>query len=84
MGKKEILVALIEREKVSIENVVFIGDDVNDVDAISYAGVGVTVADGHEEVKKVADVILTRNGGSHALRELCDLILEAKGLSIEY
>ena len=84
IGKKEILASLIERENVSIENVVFIGDDVNDVDAISYAGIGVTVADGHEKVKQVADVILTRNGGNHALRELCDLILDAKGLPIAY
>ncbi len=84
VGKKEILASLIEREKVSIENVVFIGDDVNDIDAILHAGIGVTVADGHEEVKNVADIVLTRNGGDHALRELCDLILDAKGLPIVY
>ncbi len=84
VGKKEILEALIEREGVSKDSVIFIGDDVNDVDALMYAGIGVTVADGHEELKKVANILLTRKGGDHALRELCDLILDAKGFPVVY
>lgn len=84
VGKRDILEPLIKREKIPVSQVAFIGDDVNDIEAIKYAGIGITVADGHEEVKKVVDIVLTRNGGEHAIRELCDLILEAKGISISY
>lgn len=83
LGKQKLLISLMEREKVLRSEVVFIGDDINDIDAIKYAGVGVTVADGHVEIQKHADIVLTRKGGDHAIRELCELILEAKGLHLD-
>jgi YrbI family 3-deoxy-D-manno-octulosonate 8-phosphate phosphatase len=79
LGKRDILEALVQRENVPISQVAFIGDDVNDIETIQYAGIGITVADGHNDIKKVADLILTRKGGDHALRELCDLIIETRG-----
>ena len=57
------------------EEICFVGDDVNDIPCIKLAGVGVTVADGHEENKNVANYVTSRNGGCHAVREVCDLIL---------
>ena len=77
-GKAEILKSLAEKEKVDMSRVAFIGDDENDIDALSCAGVSITVADGHEKVKKVVNFILTRKGGDHALRELSDLIMNAR------
>lgn len=79
IGKQQILEELMRREGLVAEQLLFLGDDVNDIDALTYAGVGVTVQDGHEAVKSVADLTLSRKGGEHAVRELCDLILEAKG-----
>ncbi len=83
-GKKEILMSLIAREGMTTDEVVFIGDDVNDCEVVAYAGIGVTVADGHEAVKKCADIILTRKGGDHALRELADMILKARGIDASF
>ncbi len=84
VGKSQILKSLAEREGIHSEQILFIGDDVNDIEAMHFAGVSVTVADGHDLVQKEADLMLTRKGGEHALRELCDLILSAKGLPIAY
>jgi N-acylneuraminate cytidylyltransferase len=78
-GKRDILESLVRRENVPISQVAFIGDDINDIEAAQYAGIGITVADGHDEMKKVANLILTRKGGDHALRELCDLVMKARG-----
>ncbi len=83
-GKAEILAALCVKEDISPAQTLFIGDDINDIEAMRFAGVSVTVADGHDLVQKEADLMLTRKGGEHALRELCDLILSAKGLPIAY
>lgn len=61
----------------------FVGDDINDVDCLKYLhkarGITFTVADGHRQCKKWSNYVTSKKGGDHAVREICDLILEAKG-----
>lgn len=66
----------------SQNEIVYVGDDTNDLECLEFAGVSATVADGHELCKEKADYITQRNGGDHAVREICDLILKAKAESI--
>jgi 3-deoxy-D-manno-octulosonate 8-phosphate phosphatase (KDO 8-P phosphatase) len=40
----------------------------------------ITVADADDEVKKKARMITKKAGGQGAVREICDLLLKAKGL----
>lgn len=54
--------------------VVYVGNDVNDLECLAIAGCGVAVADSHPEVLRAADLVLTRAGGFGAVRELCDRI----------
>jgi YrbI family 3-deoxy-D-manno-octulosonate 8-phosphate phosphatase len=56
-------------------NVVFVGNDVNDLPAFRVVGWSVAVADALPEVLREADYILSSPGGHGAVRELCDLIL---------
>ncbi|GAL06422.1 3-deoxy-D-manno-octulosonate 8-phosphate phosphatase [Photobacterium aphoticum] len=42
-------------------------------------GLSVCVADGHPLLRQRADFTTRINGGYGAVREVCDLILEAKG-----
>jgi N-acylneuraminate cytidylyltransferase len=56
------------------ETLVYIGDDVNDLTCLQWAGCGVTVADGHPSVVAVADMLLVSAGGHGAVRELCDMV----------
>lgn len=58
-----------------LSQVLFMGDDINDLECIQLAGVGVTVADGHSKCKDAASYITQARGGDHAVREVCDLIL---------
>ena len=58
-------------------NVVFVGNDVNDLPAFRVAGWSVAVADALPEVVREADYVLSKPGGRGAVRELCDLILNA-------
>lgn len=55
--------------------IVFVGNDVNDLECLRVAGCGVVVADAHPDAIAVADLVLTRPGGRGAVRELVDLIL---------
>ena len=53
----------------------FIGNDTNDLPAFEVAGYAVVPADAHPSIARLADLVLTHNGGHGAVRELCDLIL---------
>jgi YrbI family 3-deoxy-D-manno-octulosonate 8-phosphate phosphatase len=55
--------------------VVYLGNDVNDLPCFPLVGWAVVVADAFPEVARKADYILSKPGGHAAVRELCDLIL---------
>ena len=66
---------VLEQKNLKAENVVYIGNDFNDLPCFEIAGWSVAVADAYPEVIRAADHVLTKAGGQGALRELCDLIL---------
>jgi len=70
---------VLEQKKVRAENVVYVGNDINDLPCFEIAGWSVAVADAYPEVIRAADYVLSRPGGHGALRELCDLILKNRG-----
>jgi YrbI family 3-deoxy-D-manno-octulosonate 8-phosphate phosphatase len=57
-------------------HVVYMGNDVNDLPCFPIAACAVTVADALPEVLGQADLVMSRNGGHGAVRELCDLLLQ--------
>jgi len=61
------------------EDVIYVGNDVNDVDCLKQVGWGVVVADAHREARRAARVVLRNEGGRGAVREVCDLILSELG-----
>jgi YrbI family 3-deoxy-D-manno-octulosonate 8-phosphate phosphatase len=74
---------VLEQKNIQAENVIYIGNDRNDLPCFEIVGWSVAVADAFPEVIRAADYVLTRAGGQGALRELCDLILKSinpKGL----
>ncbi|MCC6146337.1 MAG: acylneuraminate cytidylyltransferase, partial [Anaerolineaceae bacterium] len=81
--KGGVLQDYMKEHDISSQNVVFLGNDINDLACFSVAGYGVAVADAVPEVLRQADLILTRNGGYGAVRELCDRILLRKKQRLE-
>lgn len=78
-AKKVAALSRYARERgISPEQVCFIGDDVNDVECLFFAGIGVAVADGIREIKRIADYVTKNRGGDRAVREVCDMILTAQ------
>ena len=63
---------------VSDQEVCFIGDDVPDIPVLQRAGFAVAVPNAVLEVKRVCDMITTKNGGRGAVREVVELILKAQ------
>jgi len=75
-NKGEALQQLLAERKIYAEEVVFLGNDTNDLPCFPIAGCAVAVADSHPDVLKRADLRLSKRGGYGAVRELCDLILQ--------
>lgn len=67
---------LCNKHGVDKRNVAYIGDDLNDAEAISGVGFGICVSDAAQETKNAADYITKSLGGNGAVREVADLILE--------
>lgn len=73
--KAETLREWIFKEGFRSENVIYIGNDINDVECLKSVGCSVVVSDAHDDVKPFANIILAAPGGHGAIRELADLIL---------
>jgi 3-deoxy-D-manno-octulosonate 8-phosphate phosphatase (KDO 8-P phosphatase) len=78
-NKLEIFENLLKELGLQPSQVGYMGDDWLDLPLLIRVGFAVTVADAVEEVLQVAHYVTGRKGGRGAVREACDLILEAKG-----
>ena len=57
----------------------YIGDDLTDIVIMKRVGFGIAVGNARPEVKRAADFVTTAVGGSGAVREVIELMLQAKG-----
>jgi YrbI family 3-deoxy-D-manno-octulosonate 8-phosphate phosphatase len=73
--KATLLSRLVADRGLSMDEVVYVGNDVNDLACLRSAGYGVAVSDAHPRVVEAADLLLTRPGGRGAVRELCDRVV---------
>lgn len=75
-NKLNILLSLMEKYNVAPENIIYIGDDINDIDCLTSVGHPVTVPNAHYSVKAIKNIYITKNsGGNEAVREIADLLL---------
>jgi len=79
-GLQEKLAALDEwlgERGIARSQVVYVGNDVNDLACLTAVGCGVAVADAHPQVLAAARIVLTAGGGRGAIRQICDMVLQA-------
>ena len=73
--KINVLKSLIEKHKITKENVVYIGDDVNDVECLDYVKFPATVPEAHKSILEKTNIYVTKSScGNGAFREVTDLI----------
>ena len=81
--KQEVLAGILEQRKLAAEETAYIGDDIVDIPLMRRVGFAVAVASAVPEVIGAADYVTRCPGGRGAVREVCELILKAKGLWAE-
>ena len=67
------------RHGLTLSQVAYIGDDINDLETLEAVGFSATPADGMPRVAAVVDYICQKKGGEGAVREIIEMILEAQG-----
>lgn len=66
------------RHGVALEDVAFVGNDVNDLPALEVVGLPIAVRDARPEVLAAVVAVTRRGGGRGAAREVCDWIVDAR------
>jgi len=77
-NKRAAVDALCDKHDLALDQVAFIGDDLNDLPALDSVGLACAVADAAEPVQAVAHYVTRRRGGDGAVREVCELLISAK------
>ena len=67
------------REKVALDEIAFVGDDLVDLPAMRLAGLAAAPADADASVREAAHWVAPSGGGRGAVREVIELLLRAQG-----
>ena len=81
--KLEAMRAFVAEEGISLENIAFIGDELNDVKLLASCGLGIAVGDADKRAKDAACYICRHKGGNGAFREAVEMVLGLNGINIE-
>jgi 3-deoxy-D-manno-octulosonate 8-phosphate phosphatase (KDO 8-P phosphatase) len=61
------------------EQVAYVGDDLTDAVIMRRVGLAIATANARPEVKRCAHMVTASEGGRGAVREVCELLLQAQG-----
>ena len=70
--KQTVLASWLTQLDLKPTEVLFMGDDLNDISIMRYCGVSACPADAADPVRKLADIVTERRGGDASFRELAD------------
>lgn len=75
-NKIDALKEIAAKRKLKPEQIVYIGNDINDLECMEWVGTAVSPADAEQVVKEISAIVTSKKGGYGAVRELADLILK--------
>jgi len=83
MDKLTVIREMAARHGLSLKQVAYIGDDVNDLEALKAVGFSASPADGMPNIAAAVDYVCQKKGGEGAVREIIEMILEAQRSKVE-
>lgn len=72
------LEALLRERGHALEQVAYVGNDINDRECLTHVGLPIVVADAHPDVRELGMLRTRTRGGRGAVREICDLFEEVR------
>ena len=79
IDKKDVLMNYCKKNDIDLKNVAYVGNDINDKEAMEIVGYSFCPGDAHGSIKKISNHILDTKGGNGVIRELLDFINNKKG-----
>jgi 3-deoxy-D-manno-octulosonate 8-phosphate phosphatase (KDO 8-P phosphatase) len=80
--KRAALLEILTTEDLSPEQACYVGDDLNDLGVLEMVGLAVVVSDAMRSPRKLAHYVTATRGGEGAIREVCEMILDAQRGSV--
>lgn len=78
MDKLSLVNEMAVRYSLTLEQIAYIGDDVNDLETLKAVGFSAAPADGMPAVVEAVDYVCRKKGGEGAVREVIEMILDAQ------
>ncbi len=69
------IISLSDKFSIDLKNIMFVGNDVNDIPALEIVGIPVGVSDSHKDILDYVNYLTNKKGGEGAVREICDIFL---------
>jgi len=82
--KKEVLQNILDELDLTMDSVASIGDDLNDYTMLASSEISFVPANASIHVQQIADVIISKNGGDGAVREMIEKLIILEGLEEKY
>lgn len=76
INKLETVQEICKKNNIHLEEVAYVGDDINDYEVISAVGYGCCVSNAVDKIKQISKYVSRKNGGDGAIREIVEWILE--------
>jgi 3-deoxy-D-manno-octulosonate 8-phosphate phosphatase (KDO 8-P phosphatase) len=64
---------------IALTDIAYVGDDLTDIVVMRRVGLAIAPANARPEVKRAAHYVTSASGGAGAIREVCELLLQAQG-----
>ena len=84
MDKLTVIREMAARHGLSLKQVAYIGDDVNDLEALKAVGFSASPADGLPAIVAAVDYVCQKKGGEGAVREIIEMILDTQGQNSKF
>jgi YrbI family 3-deoxy-D-manno-octulosonate 8-phosphate phosphatase len=76
--KRAALIEILQTEDIAPEQACYVGDDLNDLGVLEMVGLAIVVNDAMRRPRTLAHYVTAARGGEGAIREVCEMILDAQ------
>lgn len=77
-NKLQVIQQLCEKLRITLQDVAYIGDDLNDIEVLESVGVSATPSSAPNYVQRRAKIIMNKKGGEGVFREFVEYILDVQ------
>jgi YrbI family 3-deoxy-D-manno-octulosonate 8-phosphate phosphatase len=76
--KLPVLSGVVAEQGIGLDDVAYMGNDINDLECMQAVGLAIAPADAEPEILRIAGLVTIAKGGFGAVREIADLIVAAR------